>query len=128
MAEDCADSGADLVEFCAGVNCTLVDIEGLWNAPFVQGASRRDDQVVGVLREEEPAVRDDAGRVVNESDEFSVSRSSRWLCRAEHGVELPHFVGELFRKGKTPFGVCLRRRGEKVVCPDKPEEAGLRTV
>ena len=107
MAQDDAEAGADLVDLLAGVNGAVVDVQGLRDAAFVEGAFERRDQVVRVLREEELAVGHHPAGIVDEGDQsWPVSRSCRFSRTDRSGCPVATFRWRIV--WKRPAGACCR--------------------
>ncbi len=97
--------------------------------PFVEGRLECHDERGRILREEELAVGDHAAGIIDEGDELGLGGGFAVLQEgADHGVELPHLVGELFGEGQTALILRLGDGGEQIVLADQPEEAGLGAI
>jgi hypothetical protein len=86
VAEQTADAGADLGYLLAGVDGTVVDVEGLGDAALVERGAQGGDEGVGVLGDEELAVAADTTGVVDEGDECSASATAQTSGSAVHSV------------------------------------------
>jgi hypothetical protein len=80
----------------------------LRNTPFVESSFERRNERWRVLREKELAVGHHAAGIIDKGDQLGLSGGlAVFQERADHGVELPHFVGELF--ADSPAVVAGRR-------------------
>lgn len=131
MDEDGAESGTDLTELFGGVVGTVVGVDGLGNAAFVEGVLEAIDEVFGVVGVVESGVGDDAGGVVNEGDEVDLlgDWSFGGIGLGEvaevgpvQGVDLPEVVGVCLGKGEASSGLVALFRFEEVVFIDGTSE------
>jgi hypothetical protein len=113
MAEQAANSLADLGDLHRRVNGAVINVQGLRTAPLVQGAAQSADECVGILGEEELGVTTNAAGIVDEGDEFRLGVALAVFDEgSNHRVGLPELVGVGLGKGEVandrPNGVHLR--------------------
>jgi hypothetical protein len=132
VEEQAADAGADLDQLLAGVDRTVVHVEGFGDAALVEGGAKGGDERIHVFMTEELAVAAHARGVVHEGDEagldLGVGARAAGDVGAVEGVGLPELVGVGLGEGLAVAALAVAFGFEQLEAFDEAGEGGGRDL